>query len=401
MNMIVIQFIIISFLVIYGVNGDSVFVSLKDNESFEEFYSSDLKYPEDLRVRDHIASTFSIGKFKGFVGDFTKKMVDRLSKCPYVSEVTPNIVVNAFETTVQSDPPRHLGRISQRKRLKKDYSFVYDTNASGLNVMVYIIDSGIEIGHPEFQGRAKEGKDLTREGTGDKNGHGTHVAGLIGSKTYGVAKKVDIIEVKALSNDGSGSLSTIIAALEYAVNHRLTANKPGVANLSLGAAKNPILNKAIDAAVDSGLVIVVAAGNSNINSCKTSPGSAINAITVGSIDDKTDAMTPFSNWGDCVDILAPGVQIQSVDLQQVDSPKSLTGTSMSAPIVTGIAANLLSAGIKPKNVKKVIIAMATDGKVKRTSLFLKGNTPNRIAYLSINSLDTDSDSDYDSDYDSD
>lgn len=397
-------FLLILWVLFRSVCGDKVFITLKENESFDEFYTNDMKYPEELRVRDHITNTFSIGKFKGFVGDFSNKLLDRLKKCPYISEITPDIKVHALDTTVQSQPPRHLARVSQRKKLHKRYSFIYDDNACGKNVNAYILDSGVEVGHPEFEGRARSGKDFTSQGPGDQNGHGTHVAGLIGSRSYGVAKKVNIIEVKSLTADGSGSLSTIIAALEFASNHRLKSKAiGGVANLSLGAAKNSILNKAIEAAVTEGLVVVVAAGNSNINACKTSPGSAPKAITVGSIDDKTDALAVFSNWGECVDMLAPGVFISSVDFQRVDKPKVLSGTSMSAPIITGIAANLLSAGVDPRDIKRTIVSVATEGKVKRTSMILRGKTPNRIAYLPVyiehSDSDNESDSD-DSDYDS-
>lgn len=361
---------------------DSYFVTLKEEETFDQFFASDIKYPEELRVKDHIRNIFSIGKFKGFVGNFSKKALDRLGKCPFVSEITPDITINSLSTVEQFDPPRHLGRISQRKKLKKGYTFIYDDKALGENVYVYIIDSGIEVKHPEFTGRAKAGIDLTGEGSGDSNGHGTHVAGIVGSKTYGVSKDVRIVEVKALSSYGAGSLSTVIAALEYATENRRQLGVEAVANLSLGAAKNSILNKAIDAAVEDGLVVVVAAGNSNIDACRTSPGSAKDAITVGSIDDTNDWLAGFSNWGNCVDILAPGKQIASVNHEGVDKPKELSGTSMSAPIVTGIVANLLSSGISSNDVKAVLLEMATKGKVKRSSLFLKGNTPNKIAYLS-------------------
>lgn len=396
------KFIVLLLLLLTtSVLGDSLFVTLKDNESLEDFYASDLNYPEDLRVRDHITKTFSIGTFKGFVGDFSKKAIERLKKCPYISEMTPDIRVHALDAVVQTDAPRHLARISQRKRLKNTINFVYDQQAAGKNVNVYILDSGIEVAHPEFEDRATSGRDFTSQGTGDQNGHGTHVAGLIGSKTYGVAKQAKIIEVKSLSADGSGSLSTIISALEYAANHRTKSRAQGVANLSLGATKNSVLNRAIDAAVADGLVVVVAAGNSNINACKTSPGSSDSAITVGSIDDKNDALAAFSNWGHCVDILAPGVFVKSVDFKQVGAPKALSGTSMSAPIVTGIVANLLSAGIEPYDIKSTLLQDATKGKVKKTSLILRAKTPNKIAYLPVVLPDDSDSSDYESDYDTD
>ncbi|EGV62194.1 hypothetical protein PSN45_000914 [Yamadazyma tenuis] len=387
------------------VNCSSYFITLRDNESFDDFYANDMKYPEPLRVRDQIRNIFTIGKFKGFVGDFSKTALERLSRCPYVSEITPDITFNALEIQVQPYAPRHLARISSKKKLKKNLVFVYDDVFSGQGVNAYIVDSGIKIEHPQFEGRAYFGRDFTGLGSGDTNGHGTHVAGLVGSQTYGVAKNVNLIEVRALGDGGSGSLSTIIAALEFAVNHRRRSGKPGVANLSLGSVRNSVLNRAIDAAVEDDLVVVAAAGNTNTNACKSSPGSAIGAITVGSIDDSSDAIAGFSNWGECVDIFAPGAAIKSVDYQDLKVPKSLSGTSMSAPIVSGIVANLLSAGVPPSDVKTTLLKMATNGKVKRTSLLLKGRTPNKIAHMGLNLPDAwedkgEENSDADTDYES-
>lgn len=371
--------------------GDEYVVQLKEGETFADFYANDIKYAPDLRVRDHIAKTFSIGKFQGFIGNFTKLALERLKKCPYVSEVSPDVQVHALDVVVQEHLPRHLARISQRKKLKKRFKFAYDDDASGKDINAYVIDSGIEIGHPDFEGRAVVGQDFTGEGLGDNNGHGTHVAGIIGSTNYGVSKNVHLIDVKALAADGSGSLSTIIAALEFCVNHHKKSHKPGVANLSLGAPTNVVLNQALDAAVENGLLVVVAAGNSNMNACRSSPGSAAGAVTVGSIDDRLDTLAPFSNWGPCVDILAPGVNIESVDKDNYSQAKILSGTSMSSPIVTGIVANMLSNGIEPSDIEPTLLSQATPNKVSSFSLFLKSKTPNLIAYLDLNVSEDDDD----------
>ncbi|KAK6871953.1 Subtilase-type proteinase RRT12 [Candida tropicalis] len=272
----------------------------------------DKRYPKHLQVRDFISNSIAIGEFKGFSGRFSKDILDRLKRCPFVSEITEDIILSAFDFEIQENAPRHLARISRRKRMKpnKQYPYMYDGEFSGQGVNAYVIDSGVEVNHPEFEGRASAGHDFTNEGSGDSNGHGTHVAGLIGSSTYGVAKNVRIIEVKALNSKGAGSLSTILAAIDFAVNHRLDSGRKGVANLSLGAYKNHILNKAIEQATRTGLVFVVAAGNSNINACLTSPASSKFAITVGAIDDYNDSVTAFSNWGECVDIFASGAYVR-------------------------------------------------------------------------------------------
>ncbi|KGQ83813.1 subtilase-type proteinase RRT12 [Candida albicans GC75] len=366
-------------------SNDSYFVSLKASESIDHFMEYDKRYPKHLQVRDFISNSIAIGDFKGFSGRFSKDIIDRLKRCPLVQEITEDIMFNALDFEIQEDAPRHLARISRRRRMKpnKPYPYMYETEYSGQGVNAYVIDSGIEVDHPEFEGRASAGYDFTEEGSGDNNGHGTHVAGLIGSVTYGVAKNVRIVEVKALNSKGAGSLSTILAAIDFAVNHRIESGRKGVANLSLGAYKNHILNKAIEQATNTGLVFVVAAGNSNINACMTSPASSKYAITVGAIDDYTDSVTAFSNWGECVDIFASGAYVRSVDARNHDKTQVLSGTSMASPIVTGMVANLLSQNVESGKIKSVLIRMAAKNKITKTSLFLRKKTPNRILYNGI------------------
>ena len=129
------------------------------------------------------------------------------------------------------------------------------------------------------------------------------------------------------------------------------------------------MNKAIEQATRTGLVFVVAAGNSNINACLTSPASSKFAITVGAIDDYNDSVTAFSNWGECVDIFASGAYVRSVDAKNHDKTQVLSGTSMASPIVTGMVANLLSQGVEPCDVKASLIRMAAKNKITKSSLF--------------------------------
>lgn len=374
-------------------------VSLKSTETLDTFFKYDVNYSLSQRVKALINNSFAIGNFTGFSGDFSKAVLERLKKCPLVADLTPDIIINAFDVGIQTSSPRHLARLSQKDKLTgNQFNYYYDTSCTGNGVNAYVLDSGVMIDHPEFQGRAFKGKDFTKEGFGDTNGHGTHVSGIIGSKSYGVSKNVNIVEIKALDKSGAGSLSTIIAAIEFAVNHRKISGKPGVANLSLGATKNAVLNRAVDAAFDTGLVMVVAAGNSNINACTTSPASASSAITVGAIDDKTDGLATFSNWGECVDVFASGTFVESVNTKDHRYPQVLSGTSMSAPIVTGLVSNLLSKGISPFDVKDHIIEMASKHKINKASMFLRRKTPNRIVYNRVvQESDLDSDSDSDSD----
>lgn len=383
--------------------GLNYLVSLVPSENIDTFFLyEDSHYRESDRIRSLISNRFSIGNFSAFKGEFSKLVLKRLQKCPMVASVTPDIEVRAFDTVVQDEAPRHLARISQRSKLEPgdNYEYAYNNIHQGKSINAYVLDSGVETEHHEFEGRAQFGIDLTREGPGDRNGHGTHVAGVIGSKTYGVAKKVLIIDVKALDGDGIGSLSTIISAIEFAVKHRQNTGRAGVANLSLGSMKNAVLNSAIKAAVDSGLVIVAAAGNSNENACQTSPASSPYAITVGAIDDSSDNIAPFSNWGECVDIFSSGVLVYSVNPEDPKHPQILSGTSMSSPIITGIVANMLSEGIQPVDIKKELTKRATVDKIPKRALLFRRKSPNRIGYGGVESTYQDLDSDSDSDSDS-
>lgn len=366
-------------------------VSLKPTENLESFMAYEWARPGTHEFKTMLDNTFTFGNFSGFSGHFSKPVLERLRRCPLVAEITPDIVLKMYDVEIQTDCPRHLARLSQRDHLgaSESFDYFYKEEASGEGVSVYVIDSGVEINHPEFEGRAKHGIDLTREGSGDVNGHGTHVAGIVGSSKYGVAKNVEIIEIKALDVTGAGSLSTIISALEFAVTHRQRTGKKGIVNLSLGAAKSTVLNRAVSAAVDTGMVVVVAAGNSNFDACSTSPASSPEAITVGAIDDLQDTIAPFSNWGECVDVFASGVYVASTNAHDYHNPQYFSGTSMAAPIISGLCANMMSEGVSPRKVKSKVLNLSTKDMIPRINLFFRRGSPNKIAFSGITEEDWD------------
>lgn len=394
--------VIILYLILSNFVFANYLVVLKHPLTVRSFLKYELKFPIAQRVKRFISRSFLIGNFSGFSGNFTEATLERLKNCPLVAEITPDVVFKALRIEEQTDSPTHLTRLSQADYYKHDRtSYFYDSKASGKNVNVYIIDLGIQTDHPEFEKRAFHGKDFTGEGGGDTNGHGTHVAGIVGSRTYGVAKNAKLYEVKTLDKTGQGSLSVILGAIEFAVNHRKKALVPGVANLSLGAIKNSVLNRVIDAACDTGLVVVVAAGNLNVDACYTLPASALKSITVGAIDDSTMGIAEFSNWGQCVDIFTGGVSVASVDINRLESPLFLSGTSMSSPIIAGLVANMLSLNISPFDVKDQLLAMATKNMMSWRSLRGKRHTPNLVAYNGHDPyIYADSDTDTDSESDS-
>jgi len=213
-------------------------------------------------------------------------------------------------------------------------------NAAGDGVDVYILDTGVKADHSSFEGRAQLLKNFVREEPAiDLNGHGTHVAGTIGSAKYGIAKKAHIYGIKVLDAKGSGLYSRIISAIDFVVK-RARKGKT-VINLSLAGEYSKALNDVMKAARTHGVVVVVAAGNEHQNACNLSPASSVHVMTVGATD-RSDQTAEFSNWGKCVDVFAPGVDIVSLGLRSNDQSAIMSGTSMASPHVAGVVALFMS-----------------------------------------------------------
>ena len=264
-----------------------------------------------------------------------------------------------------------LDRIDQQY-LPLDLTYAYPN--SGNNVTAYILDTGIQSSNSEFIGRVLSGKNFTdtTSSTEDCNGHGTHVAGIVGGTTYGVAKQIKLIPVRVLNCSGSGSWSGVIAGLDWAAG---SFTKPAVMNMSIGGSYNQSVNAAVSAAIAKGLVISVAAGNSAADACSYSPSSTPDAITVGATD-SNDGFASFSNYGLCVDILAPGVAIPSSYLN--NNIAILSGTSMASPFVAGVTALILNGNPQatPKQIRTELLSKATQGVIQ----FVPTNTTNLLLY---------------------
>jgi subtilisin family serine protease len=212
----------------------------------------------------------------------------------------------------------------------------------------------------------------------DGNGHGSHVAGTIGSKSYGVAKKVNLIAVKVLDGRGYGDTSGVIAGIEYVATEGPKSRRKAVANMSLGGPSSRALDRAVQAAVKAGVVFVVAAGNSAGDACKLSPAGVAEAITVAA-SDKYDKIASFSETGKCVDIIAPGVDITST--WNNGGTNTISGTSMASPHVAGVVALALAEGnfTSPKEVQDYLKAVSSKDKIKGN---LKG-APNNFLYNNV------------------
>lgn len=285
---------------------------------------------------------------------------------------------------VEKNSPWGLARISHRDSLSfGTFNKYLYTAEGGEGVDVYVIDTGTNVEHVDFEGRASWGKTIPQgDADEDGNGHGTHCSGTVAGKKYGVAKKAHVKAVKVLRSNGSGTMSDVVKGVEYAAEQhteqvkvaksgKRKGFKGSTANMSLGGGKSALLDQAVNAAVDAGIHFAVAAGNDNANSCNYSPAAAEKAVTVGA-STLADERAYFSNYGKCNDIFAPGLNIQSTWIGSKYAINTISGTSMASPHIAGLLAYFLSlqpakdsayavSDITPAKLKAQLISIATKG----------------------------------------
>jgi len=291
---------------------------------------------------------------RGFSASLPEALISSLAHEDRIVAIERDGLVQATGTQ-QPTPSWGIDRIDQRS-LPLNSTYTY--TSSGVGVAAYVIDTGIEMTHPAFDGRAHTGFDAIDGGAADDcNGHGTHVAGTIGSPAYGVAKEVRLFAVRVLNCQGGGSTSQVIAGIDWVVGFH-GPGQPAVANLSLGGGPSTALDNAVRRMVTDGISVVVAAGNGGGDACTSSPARVPEAITVGATT-ISDARASYSNIGPCLDLFAPGSNITSAWLN--GGVSTISGTSMAAPHAAGVAAQYLDAhhSASPATVAGAIRAAST------------------------------------------
>ncbi|KAF9772228.1 hypothetical protein IL306_010068 [Fusarium sp. DS 682] len=313
--------------------------------------------------------------FKGYSGDFDKQTIKEIKKSKDVLAVEPVRRINLYQSTTTQRPSTWgLGSISHRTPHWSEY--IYDPSA-GSGTYAYVIDTGININHTEFQGRASLGYNAYPGAEFvDANGHGTHCAGTIAGKEYGVAKRANLIAVKSRTD-------IVLDGYNWAVTN--ITGTPGrkeqsVISMSLGGGRSEAFNAAVQAAYSAGVHTVVAAGNDNAEARNYSPASAANATTVGAID-VDNKRASFSNYGDLVDLFAPGVNIKSSWYTSNTATNTISGTSMACPHVAGLSLYLRAKeGLtSPESVARRLKELATSGIVQNAG----SGSPNLLAYNGV------------------
>lgn len=309
---------------------------------------------------------------KGFVVEMSEEAAIQLSQDDRVAYVEQDS--ETYTSATQTPGSWGIDRIDQRG-LPLNNQYSWSNGAS--NVHAYILDTGIRPTHAEFGGRASADYDALPDGRAgiDCNGHGTHVAGTIGGATFGVAKDVRLHSVRVLPCSGPGLVSHLMMGVDW-----VTANhiKPAVANISIVLSTTSVAAEtAVQSSINAGVTYVIAAGNVNLDACTSSPGRLPGAITVGALN-SNDSKAGYSNWGSCVDVWAPGTMIISAGIADDTGSRTLSGTSMAAPHVAGIAALYLAShtNATPSAVSNAITGTSTTNIVTG----LDPASPNRTVY---------------------
>ncbi|KAF9435050.1 hypothetical protein BGZ76_006975 [Entomortierella beljakovae] len=353
---------------------ESYIIVLKEGHTLDSFQSKFNDIARRQNTRGRKASIYQkYNGFPGFAATVNDATLKELLASPEVEYIEQDSILTAQASQV-NPPSWGLVRISHRNLIGSPSEYLYHVNA-GQGVTAYVIDTGILTTHTDFGGRATNGFScISGSPSTDDNGHGTHVAGIIGGVKHGVAKKVNLVGVKVLDSSGAGSISCVIAGMDWVAAHAIPGKS--VINMSIGGGKSTAIDDATLRLYNSNVPIFVAGSNGG-DSCLSSPSGSPYAFAVSS-SDKYDRVASFGSTGTCIDIFAPGVGITSTYIGSNTNTQTLSGNSMATPHVAGTAALYQSFLDLPtaQSVYDKIISSATLNKLTGNL----GGAPNRIVF---------------------
>jgi len=387
-----------------------------DFKSYHLLFNGNWADLEKLLAGDDFVSQFepnqlykvepvNTNKPKATISSFAKKIARRVKKNKRYKNLINRLLHPKFgikaamhrrrvDAQCKMQPEATWG-IVRTSQTEPDLTGEYRYSVDGTGVTAYVVDTGVKLDHSEFlvngASRITWGTDTADNPSTetDENGHGTHVMGTILSETYGLAKGAVGIAVKVLGASGYGTTAGVIKGIEWTYTHAMDrkalreadAGIKEVANMSLGGGYSTAMNNAVKAAVNAGIIYVVAAGNEFQDACNVSPASSPDAITVG-CSDSGDDLCYFSNWGSCMDIIAPGYSITSTWNASIYSTNTISGTSMSSPHVAGVIAKILSENNLQSvdEVKKKLMDFALDNKIELPST-VEPTTANKLLFM--------------------
>jgi subtilisin family serine protease len=369
----------------YILTPRSYFMNIFNYNSFYKEHNLELLVNiNDLNI--YTCDMDNYNSFRNTLDELFEVEEDKMFKLPKPNETEIVYLQRPGESGFTLDVPWHLDRIVKRD-LPLNNSFDYNYPGSCLKnkdiqVHTYIVDTGIDVKHSEFEGRAKWLANFADNIDKDCNNHGTHCAGLVGSKSYGVCKDANLFAIKVLDCEGSGSYSGILSGLEFIFKRHKqqlvsNPNTKSIVSMSLGGEFSRAINRAVETLIKSdSMYVVVAAGNEDSDACKTSPASASGVLTIMA-SDKYDKRAYFSNYGTCADLYSPGVDILSTIPNEGRAIYS--GTSMATPNLVGVLNHYLDK-FPNLNMQKIKNKMMMDSSKNKLSENPK-NTNNLLVYL--------------------